>query len=270
MRYVDIASLRLPEGWLKKAQAASDAVAGGADPNDYACVWRELKKGLADLLHGKCWYCESSGDRSDNAVDHFRPKNLVSDAAKKHRGYRWLAFDHNNFRYACTFCNSKRKDVDRGTTGGKADRFPLLDEKRRVYNAGPVDQEAPILLDPCIYSDCQLLGCQKENGQSCAAVTDNIGKRRATESIQIYHLNYEPTCKRRHSKAVGLLADLDEGKRKFTHTLSDPAKNREFQSVAKRILRFIKSSSEFSGEMRFLMRGERSDEHPWIQQLLEA
>ena len=129
MRYIDKDELALPEGWLARAAAASAAVDAGADPNDHADVWRELKDALAALFpNKKCWYCESPVDRADNAVDHFRPKGRVSDAVNPHTGYRWLAFDRSNFRYACTFCNSRRKDVVNGTAGGKADRFPLLDE----------------------------------------------------------------------------------------------------------------------------------------------
>jgi len=37
---------------------------------------------------------------------------------------------HVNFRYACIFCNGRRIDVQHGTAGGKADRFPLVNEGR--------------------------------------------------------------------------------------------------------------------------------------------
>ena len=148
MRYVDRQMLQLPVGWLERAERATQSVANGAEPNSHSNVWRELKDGLAQLHHEKCWYCEIPIARSDNAVDHFRPKSRVSDAAREHRGYRWLAFDKANLRYACTFCNSKRRDVGGQTTGGKGDRFPLLDESRRVYNEGPIDGEEPVLLDP--------------------------------------------------------------------------------------------------------------------------
>src|SRR5579862_926047 len=112
MRYIDPMRLRLPDGWLARAAKAAAAVLGGADPDDHAAIWKELKNELAELFNDKCWYCEVSVPRSDNAVDHFRPKGRVSDAANKHNGYRWLAFEKSNYRYACTFCNSRRKDVD--------------------------------------------------------------------------------------------------------------------------------------------------------------
>lgn len=270
MRYVDRSKLVKPTGWIQRAQTATQDVANGGDPNNHGNVWRELKDGLAELLHDKCWYCESPVDRSDNAVDHFRPKNRVSDAANSHVGYRWLAFDESNFRYACTYCNSRRKDVEGGTAGGKADRFPLVNEAQRVYAASSVAAEQPLLLDPCEMSDWRLLGCHQENGQPCATSNDPIAKPRAETSIEVYHLHYEPTCKRRHTAAVQLMADVDEGKRLFELVTRDPTRATDFKTVAARMRRGIDRETAYSGDMHFLLRGQRSDAHPWIQELLEA
>lgn len=270
MRYVDRTKLVKPAGWYVRAQTASQAVASGADPNTHSAVWRDLKDSLAKLLHGKCWYCETAVERSDNAVDHFRPKGRVSDASNPHTGYRWLAFDESNFRYACTYCNSRRKDLEHGTAGGKADRFPLVDEAKRVYATGSIAAEEPLLLDPCEMSDWRLLGCHQENGQPCATSTDPVAKQRAEASIEIYHLHYEPTCKRRHAEAVQLMADVDEGKRLFQLVAHDPNRVADFKSVAARLCRAIDRESPYSGDMHFLLRGQRSDAHPWIQELLEA
>lgn len=269
MRYIDNAHLELPQGWIERARNAAQEVEKGADPNDYSHVWRELKDKLAELFYDKCWYCESVVDRSDNAVDHFRPKNRVSDAKNVHSGYRWLAFERTNYRYACTFCNSRRKGLEDLTVGGKADRFPLVDEAVRVYSSGPVSQERPMLLDPCNLTDWKLLGCLQENGQPCAVNSDPLSKQRAEASIEIYHLNYEPTCKRRHTVIVQLMADLDEAKRLFELSTQDPSRESDFINAAKRLQRIISSKAPFSGEMRFLMRGQRSEAHQWIQDLLE-
>lgn len=268
MRYVDLRKLKQPDGWNDRATTATQAVANGEDPNDYASVWRELKNGLADLLHDKCWYCESVVDRSDNAVDHFRPKNRVSDAANPHAGYRWLAFDISNFRYACTYCNSRRKDVEGGTAGGKADRFPLLNEAQRVYNAGPTRQERPTLLDPCNPTDWQLLGCRQENGKPCAATLEPVAKQRAEVSIEVYHLDYGPTCNRRHGYAVQLVSDVDDGKQLYDALKFDPDREQDFNNVLGRLFRLIDREAPHSGEMRFLLSALRNEEHPWIQDLL--
>ncbi|PKK36761.1 hypothetical protein BWI96_10330 [Siphonobacter sp. SORGH_AS_0500] len=270
MRYIDLDKLRVPSGWFDRAQTAKLAVAAGADPNDYSSVWRELKDGMYDLSSFKCWYCESNIDRSDNAVDHFRPKNSVSDAAKAHNGYRWLAFDKSNFRLSCTFCNSRRVDVVYGTSGGKADRFPLIDENTRVYVQGSILLEHPLLLDPCEIEDCELIGCKQENGEPCAASTDPLQEKRAQVSIEVYHLDRDATNILRHTAAAGLISDILEAKIRFDVAQIDGTKKPDFMSVAKRIKRRIVSDAPYSGEMKYLLRGQRSAEHPWINQLLEA
>lgn len=271
MRYIDQEELRLPTGWLERAKEATKEVTDGGDPNDGARVWRELKDRLADLFHDKCWFCESQIDRSDNAVDHFRPKNRVSDAARQHNGYRWLAFVPKNFRYSCTFCNSLRKDVENGTAGGKADRFPLLNEAKRLYAEadGALGQETPTLLDPCELDDWELLGCKKENGEPCAASEESISKRRVDISIEVYHLAYEATCKRRHSHILDMLSKVDLAKKLFPKA-ADPDVKEQFRVVAKQIKRMISRKAPFSGEMIFLLKGERHSEHPWIQKLIES
>lgn len=269
MRYIDIDSLEMPDGWPDRAKTASSAVEKGADPNDYDSVWRELKNGLAELSIDKCWYCESPIDRSDNAVDHYRPKNRVSDATRPHTGYRWLAFDFHNYRYACTFCNSRRKDIVNGTAGGKADRFPLLDESTRLYGPGPLQQERPVLLDPCNIDDSDLLGCKQENGKPCCASENPIACQRVAISIEIYHLHYEPTCKQRHRLAVQLFSDIEQAKLLFEKAKDNAEHYHDFITVAKKIKRVIDRKAPFSGEMMFLLKGQRHADHPWIQKLIE-
>jgi hypothetical protein len=270
MRYIDKGRLAQPAGWLARAQAAKEAVAMGDDPDRYGDIWRELKDGLAELFHDKCWYCEVQVPRADNAVDHFRPKKRVSDAQNPHSGYRWLAFDPANFRYACTFCNCKRKDVDGDTEGGKADRFPLMNEVDRLYVEGPIHNEQPALLDPCELNDWRLLGCQKENGKPCAASSEPEHKLRAEISIELYHLHHNPTCKLRHGAAVQLISDIEDAKAFFIAGQTDRSQLIHFKKFAEKILRAISPSQPFSGEMRFLLGGERDANHAWIQGLLET
>jgi hypothetical protein len=92
----------------------------------------------------------------------------------------------------------------------------------------------------------------------------------AEASIKIYHLDYEPTCKRRHTVAVQLMADVDEGKRLFELVADDPGRAADFKSVAGRLRRAIDRESPYSGDMHFLLRGQRSDTHPWIQELFRG
>jgi len=270
LRYIDLSRLPLPNGWLVRANAAKEAVAGGDSPDGHAPVWRDLKLLLADLFHEKCWYCESPVTRDDNAVDHFRPKGRVKEAQQQHNGYSWLAFDHTNYRYSCTFCNSRRINVAGGTAGGKEDRFPLMNEATRVYAEGPCDAEEPMLLDPCDPFDWRLLGCKHENGLPCSAHTNDNEKRRAEESIDAFHLHHGPTCNARHAVAVDFVQDIDEAKQLHDTISNHPNSETAFKKKAKRILKAIAPNSPFSGDMHFLLRSQRSEAHPWIEDLLQA
>ena len=271
MRYINLDLLVLPDGWLARANAAKAAVEAGNNPDDYANVWRELKNNLAKLFPDeKCWYCETRCTREDNAVDHYRPKGRVREAQQQHSGYRWLAFDHRNFRYSCIFCNERRVNVQGETAGGKADHFPLLDESKRVYAEGPCDEEQPVLLDPCDPTDWRLLGCQLENGKPCSTSKDPIEMQRVEASIEIFHLHHKPTCNARHREAISFDQLVQETKQLYLKMGTEPAGQQRFKQKARKILTAMDRSTEYSGEKHSLLRAERDSKHPWIRELLEA
>jgi len=202
VRYIDpqLVGQNLPNGWAEQAQQAEAAVVSArpqdrsAEVNRHSQVWKDLKDTLKRASHDKCWYCESIGVRSDNAVDHFRPKNAVRECSD-HEGYWWLAFKWENYRFCCTFCNCRRVDQETGQGGGKADHFPLRDEARRAKApADRLDDEEPLLLDPAIPADPGLLWFD-ESGQAvphpiCCNDANGYPHRRAATSIDLYHLNH--------------------------------------------------------------------------------
>lgn len=119
-----------------------------------------VKEQLILLFGRKCCFCESMlmgvvpGD-----VEHYRPKNrvVVKDAATgaetEKNGYYWLGASWDNLLYACPDCNRGRyleKEDGEVEKLGKACFFPLEDEGARVSAPGPLDGEAPLLLNPCI------------------------------------------------------------------------------------------------------------------------
>jgi len=176
LRYIDpediFASLeRLPEGWEKWQEEAEKALAevraaGGSSEtvNAHGDLWRSLKGQLEQVSDGKCWYCESSQHRADNAVDHYRPKNR--NRSGEHDGYWWLAFDWRNYRYSCTYCNSRRSDDVKGTSGGKHDNFPLLTPRRELR------QTILIALVSCLFYS--ILPCPKTPGYSGMSLTGGL------------------------------------------------------------------------------------------------
>ena len=186
----------LTEQWRQSAQAAIEkvkAVKTAQERKDILSkasttkIWRDFFDLLPVNLKKKCWYCEAEEIRSDMPVDHFRPKNKVEDE-KTHQGYWWLVFDWENYRCACTFCNSRRNFEE--TEGGKACYFPLVDPAKRAF--APVDdikQERPDLLDPFDPDDEKLLWFDNDGKPEPAPKIDKDQQRKVKNSIEIFHLH---------------------------------------------------------------------------------
>ncbi|MGX9991934.1 hypothetical protein ACS4RR_022655 [Rhizobium sp. Z1P35] len=228
MRWIDQEKIELPEGWLAKAAAAKKKMEDeDLKPDDLSDVWRCLKDRFALLSDKRCWICEAPAVRSDNAIDHFRPKSRVAEATKDPSGYRWLAFDYRNFRYICTFCKSRRCDVIGGTAGGKADHFPLRDEAVRAYvETDDLDHEEPMLLDPCDEADWKLLGCSVESGHPVAATDDAHDVERVNISIDLYHLHQDALKKLRLTQIRDLDQKISDAKDRYDEMDDTPKRKR--------------------------------------------
>jgi uncharacterized protein (TIGR02646 family) len=122
-----------------------------------------VKQALNDLFHNKCAYCESNIAATQPVdVEHFRPKGGVSvdiiEGEKlitilKKPGYYWLAADWKNLYPSCIDCNRARvqtfPDAD-PALAGKANKFPIANEKDRWDNPAEENEEDRLLLDPCL------------------------------------------------------------------------------------------------------------------------
>lgn len=284
MRHINIEHISLPPTWEDRAQQVlaqlthADPVARKKLISDNSALWGELKTALAALSHGKCWYCESKQIRSDNAVDHFRPKNRVADC-EEHEGYWWLAFDWRNYRFSCTYCNSRR--ISENTSGGKGDRFPLIDEVTRALKwTDDCAKEQPMLLDPAFSSDPELLWFYI-NGNPTPAISkdvDEIKHKRAKISIELYHLDEERLEEKRRAlyhQLSRLVARgneaLDDAAQAKDAMVRDRAKKR-FADIVRDITAMLGEDAELSSEARiFLMTFSTSGnvtQGKWINQLL--
>lgn len=107
-----------------------------------------VKDALLELFHGKCAYCEATVIKSTPIdVELFRPKAGVVESPN-HPGYWWLAMAWSNMLSSCVDCNRVR--LQEGVRTGKANRFPLIDEKKRAFTPeANISDEEPLLLDPC-------------------------------------------------------------------------------------------------------------------------
>jgi len=282
LRYVDttVVQQNLPNGWTERAQEASEAVAAapaGARADEvkkYDGVWKELKEALKRVSHGKCWYCESTDIRSDNAVDHFRPKNAVAECPD-HGGYWWLAFDWKNYRFCCTFCNCRRVDQTKGSGGGKADHFPLRDEARRAKSpADDLANEEPLLLDPTVPADPGFLwfdetGQAIPNPQICGN-PEGYGAKRATQSLDLYHLNHTDLVERRKAFCSDIRTAIGDVNRYFKKYDEGNATAREaFENAVRDLRGRLSAKAEYSATARSMLMGLRGS-HPVVDAVLAS
>lgn len=281
MRHINtkLIESKIPKACLEDLEKAANSIAALPDvkrskainKNQNAKLWGKLKPILEEASHGKCWYCESAEDRSDNAVDHFRPKNRVSES-DAHDGYWWLAFDWHNYRYSCTFCNSRRTDLAKGTNGGKHDYFPVFDETKRCNKPGDdLKQEGAILLDPASAGDFQLLWFEQD-GRVIPRYKENERPnlyKRADKSIELYHLNHTKIEERRRIVYNEIAELVRDGKTYFDrYADNDPIVKHAFERVSELLEAKLSEKSEFSSAARAYLKGLRSDGHPWIDGLL--
>lgn len=276
MRYINNRFLKLPKGWSDTAKATKHEIESISSTKSRkeaikrkSLVWGELKDALADLSNKKCWYCEIEQERSDNAVDHFRPKNRVADTDPVHEGYWWLAFEHTNFRYSCTFCNSQRKNPETDETEGKGDKFPLLPDTPRANIPGEEDDESPILLDPCKAQDPILLDF-RENGEPCAKYPSHpIKKLRAEESIKLYHLDHPGLVERRRILAARIKSWIKQANRIYEKCdTGSPDDDQLFDEIVCNLFDAMSEKAELSAFSRKIIKGYCGI--VWVEELFQS
>jgi uncharacterized protein (TIGR02646 family) len=281
LRYIDSTEIQeeLPEGWEDKAKEAYETVlalspeerSGAIDRFSY--LWKQLKDILYSHFHGKCWYCEAIQERSDNAVDHFRPKNKVFECPK-HGGYWWLAFKWLNYRYSCTFCNSRRINKD-GVSGGKHDHFPLEEEQKRAYTPeDDLDAEQPLLLDPTSPADPGLLWFDEDgqavpNPQFCTD-HDSYFFRRADASITLYQLNHVNIVERRKRLCKEIRDLVGELNYYFTkYQQGNQTARSAYADRIKLLRRKVMQDMEYSATAYAMLMGLRGS-NPAIELVVQA
>ena len=262
MRHVvyDLRKLNLREGWAADAENVNAEILAEPDPKKRAAIidgndnlWREVKHELAKIFGSKCWYTESKQEGTDTDVDHFRPKKRVAEVKNKenpHFGYWWLAFKLNNYRFSCIYANRRRRDVESGEVGGKADHFPLCDEACRAMT--PEDdweEEQPLLLDPCKATDVSLITF-KDDGEAMPRYGKEKRPRsfeRADVSIELYNINHSDFIKAR----IELRDDMDEliiDVAKYYKKLEtgDATHEHAYESAVKKLIKMRDKNSPYS------------------------
>lgn len=153
----------------------------------------DVVQALRTMFHKKCAYCEfnyAAGGPED--VEHFRPKGavIVNDKLSK-PGYYWLAATWTNLLPSCIDCNRRRtKEFADGTTAGsgKANYFPVADERRRRRSHRSRSREEPLLLNPCDDEPQEHLEFVADGLVRPAAVANGSASVKGAKSIEVYGL----------------------------------------------------------------------------------
>ena len=302
MRYIDIERVDRPDAWDDRAAAALDAlcaeiatadnaaqaagqnprearrraVSAGLDRPSRQRVWRDLGPAFARLGYNKCWYSETRNDGSDGNIDHFRPKASVAEDGT-HEGYWWLAFDWRNFRYSSQWCNQRRNDPRNGTSGGKADRFPLQPDGTRAQRETDCrDRESPALLDPVDPEDWKLLTFSP-NGQPTPAQPDGTsGYARVQMSIEVYHLHCHKMVQAR-KRLAGAVERVVEDMEMTRDRIADPVQLAHYKRRQRELLRLIDREAEYSAAALAYARSQilkhrcgRTTRREWLEEILNS
>lgn len=277
MRFINLEKLVLSNDWVERAQRARNALLACSSVEERreiirreSALFEEVKHLLGSLSANKCWYCEVVQARSDMSVDHFRPKGEVKESPG-HEGYWWLAFELENFRYSCTFCNSRRRDRETGSVGGKHSHFPLFDEASRAKAPGDdCSVESPCLLDPTDPEDPQLLWFYP-NGEAAPRYgpAELEQYRRADLSISLYNLNHSKLTQRRAALAARIRRLIKSCEINLDRNPRENAAAKEQIKFAQReLLAFIDKDSELSAFARAVLRG--FEDREWVKVLLHG
>lgn len=264
MIFIDISKLNVPPKWIiekqKKTQKLAK-IAGDKQKSGFirknSHIWQCLKQEMEIVSYNKCWYCESKNVRGDLHVDHYRPKTTKG-------GYWWLAFDHSNFRLACSYCNSPHTGPDR-VTRGKSRQFPLLDETRRASSPrSNIADEMPFLLDPTNPIDPPLLWFL-DDGRSIPRNSKDSGflYQKARTTINILNLNETKIVEERRKLWNECFDLVERGDRAYKHyDYGSPTGRIEYEAVIQKIREFIHPSSQFSATACACFRGSSLD---WVR-----
>lgn len=270
MRFVDPSRLErfVPADWVIRAQEATKELAGALTDAERQIIlkrhdglWRDLGKHLARVMEQKCWYCETLDVRSDHPVDHFRPKGRVAEESG-HPGYWWLIYAHENYRYSCTYCNSRRIDQDLGSDGGKQDHFPLLPGGVRAWAPGDsLSDECCVLLDPCESDDVEMLWFDETGVPSARQDLGVDAETRVSTSVELYHWKHGPlaTARRLTFRRVSLVCEQADSVYESYTRNDDAGTYARWRELVRALALMIDRSAEHSAAALCAVRGLRTN-----------
>lgn len=240
VRMFDLSALRSADQAIRAA--TPDQRAAILNRDEKLCS--AIRNALWALGSCKCWYSEASLLEGEGQVEHYRPKRRLWGA--NHDGYWWRAFDWKNLRLSHPVVNRRMTDYVTGRKAGKGSFFPLINEPARAMIEAEEPNEKPVLLDPVVPSDTQLLTFSLDSGAPTPRYSEERNKehhQRALDSIEYYHLN-EATWNMKRADlmhAVNVLCDRVE-EAAAQHPRDDAAYN----ALVDELIAYLSPFAEFS------------------------
>ncbi len=226
--------------------------------------WRPVKEEFERIAGRKCWYTESENDGCLNDLEHFRPKGRVVDAeGNKLHWYWFLGFKPINYRISAQLPNRLNANGVLEDTGGKGNRFPLQAGSFHGNTLAEVDNELPVLLDPCSEADTKLLAFQPDGRPvvSPQFYDDEVVIDRVTQSNLLLNLDYI-TFNESREKLYNKVRDLveDRGDRYFNEG------NSAIEDVKNDLRALMQPEAEYSKAAECYIRCFR--DRQWVEDLL--
>ena len=234
MRYINLTAVldTIPKAIIDDLQEMDNemAVKSEAEKADSAAngngLWSPVKPYLERASKRKCWYTESKNPGCLNDVEHFRPKARVPKQGVIEHWYWFLAFNPINYRLSSQLPNRLDRNLVLGETGGKGNKFPLMAGSPRAKNVTELENEFPVMLDPCKQSDTELLEFQPDGRPvvSMKYQADGEVRCRVEKSKLLLNLDYPTFNEDRESLYNKIKKLVDRGDRYFhdgTNALGD-------------------------------------------------
>jgi uncharacterized protein (TIGR02646 family) len=258
MIYVNLFDNPPPQDWIDRADALTQQLIDAPDKASRDVIihrnrrmWTEIKQHLSDIKSRKCWYTESINDGTHAHVDHFRPKNRVTDENKvESDGYWWLAFDWRNYRFSGQAPNVRKRDFFHVNSG-------------RALNYGDdIDLEDIRFLDPVKPRDPDELVYTNE-GKVEPKNKDKTsrGYIRAEYTIRRMFLDKEGLVEGRrdkYRKTSNLIREISNLLKLQTANFS-PARENKIEGKFEELIRMASSTSEYSAAARYCLKSSGYD-----------
>lgn len=262
---------QLPPGWVKAtlgeiAVPSRQRVLPAEVPDmPYVGLEHIESKTMRLLRHGY------ARDVRSSSIRFFKEDVLYG----KMRPYWWLAFSRSNFRYASQWCNQRRVDDEYGTSGGKADHFPLLANGVRArYEGDNLDLEDPELLDPADPEDWKLLTFLPDGYPTPARPKGTLEHQRALKSIEIYHLHCKQLANGRFAVA-GTIQRIVQDLERLRPRIDDLQIRRLYKNRQVELLQAIHPDAEYSAAARayarsevYKLEGGHQVKREWLEEML--